>query len=593
MFDPNKAPATLPELAHRTFTKFVERPYLGQKNKQTKQYEYVTYGAIAMRIRHLAGAFLELDLERGTRVAILAENGPSWAIIDLAAQMCGLIVVPLYSTLPSNQVQVILADCGAAAVFTSDEKQGAKIEAIIGELPELKHRWSFSDIPTLEEKGAAFLNATPGLYESTWPAAMADDVATIIYTSGTTGTPKGVMLTHRNFISNAEGIVKLAPHLSEEDIFLSFLPLAHVYERLAGHILPLRLGASVAYCESIFTVDKNLGEAKPTMMTCVPRLYESTREKLMNANGVPKEKRDTYFAAIALAIKAGKVKGQLPGAPRLSIIEKIKFFIYDRVVYSRIREGFGGRMKHFISGGAPMSDELGALFLGVGLEILEGYGLTETSPVIAVNVPGGPRLGTVGPPLPGVEVKIASDGEILTRGNSVMKGYWNKPEETAQAIDEQGWFHTGDIGVLQDGWLKITDRKKDLIILGNGKNVAPQPIEIRLQESRYIAQAVLVGDSQKSVSALIVPNFPALHEWAKEQSLTEPDDEALIKNAKTVALFKAEVEAQTGNLADFEKVRKFALLPEALSAQKGELTPTLKVKRKVVAEKYGSLLGGG
>jgi long-chain acyl-CoA synthetase len=591
VFDPNKAPATLPEMAHRTFTKFVERPYLGQKNKQTKQYEYVTYGAVAMRIRHLAGAFLELDFERGTRVAILAENGPSWAIVDLAAQMCGLIVVPLYSTLPAGQVQGILSDCGATAVFTSDEKQGAKIAEIAAQLPELQHTWSFADIPGLETRGAAFLETVPGLYESTWPAALADDVATIIYTSGTTGTPKGVMLTHRNFTTNAEGVVKIAPHLSEEEVFLSFLPLAHVYERLAGHYLPLRLGASIAYCESVFTVDKNLGEAKPTMMTCVPRLYESTREKLMNASGVPKEKRDTYFAAIALAIKSGKVKGKVPGAPRLSLVEKIKFMIYDRVVYSRIREGFGGRMKHFISGGAPMSDELGALFLGVGLEILEGYGLTETSPVIAVNLPGAPRLGTVGPPFPGVEVKIAPDGEILTRGACVMKGYWEKPVETAEAIDEQGWFHTGDIGILQDGWLKITDRKKDLLVLGNGKNVAPQPIEIQLQESRYIAQAVLLGDSQKSVSALIVPNFPALHEWAKAQNLGELDDAALIQQTATLSLFKAEIEAQTSHLADYEKVRKFALLPETLSTQKGEMTPTLKIKRKVVSEKYGSLLG--
>jgi long-chain acyl-CoA synthetase len=592
VFDPNKAPATLPELAHRTFTKFVDRPYLGQKNKTTKQYDYVPYGAIATRIRNLAGQFLKLDLERGTRVAILAENGPAWAIVDLAAQMCGLIVVPLYSTLPANQVQIMLADCTATAVFTSEEKQTAKIEAIRAELPSLQHVWSFADLPELERDGELFLNSSPGIYESTWPAALADDVATIIYTSGTTGTPKGVMLTHRNFIANVEGVVKLAPHLSEADIFLSFLPLAHVYERMAGHYLPLRLGASIAYCESIFTVDKNLAEAKPTMMTCVPRLYESTREKLMDAKGVPKEKRDTYFAAIQLAIKAGKVKGRLPGAPGLSLIEKIKFFFYDRAVYSRIREGFGGRMKHFISGGAPMSDELGALFLGVGLEILEGYGLTETSPVIAVNAPGAPVLGTVGPPLPGVEVKIAADGEILTRGASVMKGYWEKPKETAEAIDPEGWFHTGDIGVLKDGQLKITDRKKDLLVLGNGKNVAPQPIEIRLQESRYIAQAVLLGDSQKSVSALVVPNFPNLHEWAKAQNISEADDTALIKNAAVLALYKKEIEAQTANLADFEKIRKFALLPESLSTQNGELTPTLKVKRKVVAEKYGSLLGG-
>ncbi|HEX9995896.1 MAG TPA: long-chain fatty acid--CoA ligase [Abditibacterium sp.] len=591
MFDPNKAPATLPELAHRTFTRHAARPYLGQKNKTTKQYEFETYAAIATRIRNLAGAFLELDFERGTRVAILGENGPSWAILDLAAQMCGLIVVPLYSTLPANQIETILADCGAAAIFVSDANQNGKIESIRANLADLKHVWTFDDLGDLEKNGAAFLEKTPGLYEATWPAALPDDVATIIYTSGTTGTPKGVMLTHRNFVANAEGIVQIAPHLNETEVFLSFLPLAHVYERLAGHFLPLRLGASIAYCESLFTVDKNLGEARPTMMTCVPRLYESTREKILSASKVPKEKRETYFAAIDLAIKAGKAKGKAPGAHSLSIVEKIKFMIYDRVVYSKIRDGFGGRLKHFISGGAPMSNELGALFLGVGLEILEGYGLTETSPVIAVNLPGKPVLGTVGPPLPGIEVQIAPDGEILTRGACVMKGYWNKPTETAEAIDKDGWFHTGDIGVLEGGRVKITDRKKDLLILGNGKNVAPQPIEIRLQESPFIAQAVLLGDSQKAIAALLVPNFPALREWAKTQNLNVEDDADLVKNPAVLAHFKAQIEAQTTHLADFEKIRKFALLPEALSSQNGELTPTLKVKRRVVSEKYGALVG--
>ena len=591
MFDPNKAPATLPELAHRTFTKFAARPYLGQKNKTSKQYEFETYAAISTRIKNLAGAWLQLDFERGTRVAILGENGPNWAILDLAAQMCGLIVVPLYSTLPANQIETILADCGAAAIFVSDANQGGKIESIRAQLPELKHVWTFDDLGELEKSGAAFLEKTPGLYEATWPAALPDDVATIIYTSGTTGTPKGVMLTHRNFVANAEGIVKIAPHLDENEVFLSFLPLAHVYERLAGHFLPLRLGASIAYCESLFTVDKNLAEARPTMMTCVPRLYESTREKIQSASKVPKEKRETYFAAIELAIKAGKAKGKAPGAPSLSIIEKIKFMIYDRVVYSKIRDGFGGRLKHFISGGAPMSNELGALFLGVGLEILEGYGLTETSPVIAVNLPGKPVLGTVGPPLPGIEVQIAPDGEILTRGACVMKGYWNKPVETAEAIDKDGWFHTGDIGVLDGGRVKITDRKKDLLVLGNGKNVAPQPIEIALQESPLIAQAVLLGDSQKAIAALIVPNFPNLREWAKTQNISAENDADLVKNLAVLAHFKAQIEALTPHLADFEKIRKFALISEPFSAQNGELTPTLKVKRRVVAEKYGALVG--
>lgn len=591
VFDPNKAPATLPEMAHRTFTRFAARPYLGLKNKATKQYEFVTYGEIAARVQNLSGALLQLDFERGTRVAVLGENGPEWAILDLACQMCGLIVVPLFSSLPPNQIQTILADCSASVLFAGDAKQLAKIDEIREQLPDLHHVFEFENLAQMESEGAAFLAAHPGRYETTWPAALPDDIATIIYTSGTTGNPKGVMLCHRSFTVNAEGILAIAPHLNEGEVFLSFLPLAHVYERLAGHFLPLRLGASIAYCESLFTVDKNLAEAKPTMMTCVPRLYESTRDKLLSASGVPKEKRETYLAALQLATKAGLSKGHFPGAPSLSLVEKIKFALYDRAVYSKIRDKFGGRLKHFISGGAPIAPELGALFLGVGLEVLEGYGLTETSPVIAVNRPGKPALGTVGPPLPGVEVRIADDGEILTRGACVMKGYWGNPEATAAAIDPEGWFHTGDIGVLVGGNLKITDRKKDLLILANGKNVAPQPIEIRLQESRYIAQAVLLGDKAKAIAALVVPNFPALHEWAKSEKIEAENDAMLIREARVVALFKAEIEAQTAGLADFEKVRKFALLPAPFSVGEGELTPTLKVKRRVVAEKYGALVG--
>ncbi len=578
-------------MAHRTFTKFAARPYLGVKNPATKQFEFKTYAEIAARVKNLAGALLQLDFERGTRVAILSENGPDWAILDLASQMCGLIVVPLFSSLPANQIEVILADCTATVLFTGDAKQAKKIAEIRANLPHLSHVFEFAALTKMEGDGADFLAKNPGLYEATWPAALPDDVATIIYTSGTTGQPKGVMLCHRSFIVNAEGILTIAPHLDESEVFLSFLPLAHVYERLAGHFLPLRLGGCIAYCESLFTVDKNLAEARPTMMTCVPRLYESTREKLLSASGVPKEKRETYLAALQLATKAGLSKGHFPGAPSLSLIEKIKFAIYNRVVYSKIRERFGGRLKHFISGGAPIAPELGALFLGVGLEVLEGYGLTETAPVIAVNRPGKPALGTVGPPLPGVELQIAEDGEILTRGACVMKGYWNNPDATSAAIDAQGWFHTGDIGVLVDGNLKITDRKKDLIILANGKNVAPQPIEIRLQESKYIAQAVLLGDKQKAVAALVVPHFPALHEWAKTEGISFSDDAILVQEARVLALFKSEIEAQTLQCADFEKIRKFALLPVAFSAQNGEMTPTLKVKRRVVAERYGALVG--
>jgi long-chain acyl-CoA synthetase len=304
---------------------------------------------------------------------------------------------------------------------------------------------------------------------------------------------------------------------------------------------------------------------------------------------LPEKRKKTYNDALELAKKAGLHAGKFPGAPALSLIERVKYWFYDRVVYAKVRERFGGRLKHFVSGGAPMAPELGALFIGLGLETLEGYGLTETAPVIAVNMPGHPRLGTVGPPLPGVEVKIESDGEIVVRGATVMKGYWNKPEATREVLTNDGWFHTGDIGELNDGILKITDRKKDLLVLANGKKVAPQPIELRLQESRYISQVVLLGDKMKAVTALIVPNFPALREWSAKSGLAIHDDAELVKNAEVAKLFRKEVDSQTDDLADFEKIRKIVILEEAFSPQNGELTPTLKIKRNVVAKRYANL----
>jgi long-chain acyl-CoA synthetase len=352
------------------------------------------------------------------------------------------------------------------------------------------------------------------------------------------------------------------------------------------------LGAAIAYAESLFTLDKNLREARPTLMLCVPRLYESLRDKLHGAaTSLPESQRGKYLDAIKLAQKSGAAQGHLNGAPGLGLIENLKLRVYDAKVYSKIRERFGGRLKAFISGGAPMSGELGALFLGAGLNILEGYGLTETSPVIAVNRPRRVRLGTVGEPLDSVTIKIADDGEILVRGASIMKGYWNKPEATAEAIDKDGWFHTGDIGEFKDNYLKITDRKKDLLVLANGKKVAPAPIEMKLAESPLIEQVVLLGDHHKGVVALLVPDMKALQEFAKTENLGTISEEELVQQPAVNKLMRGEVERLTGHLADFEKVKKIALVPQPFSVEGGELTPTLKIKRKVVSEKYAALIG--
>jgi long-chain acyl-CoA synthetase len=609
MLDPTKAPQTLAELAQRSFVHFVDRPCLGAKDRATKAYKYLTYGEVAARVRHVAGGLTDLGMVRGDRAAILAESRPEWAIADLACQMLGVASVPLFSTLPSSQIAGILRDSGARLVFVSDAAQRQKVESVREQLPDLEHIVVMdaddavagtTAFAALEAAGAKYFETRPGEFEMIWPAAAADDVATIIYTSGTTGEPKGVMLSHRNLIANIEPISQLLQKFygMQDDTFLSFLPLAHIFERTAGFYVPIRLGCAIAYTESLRTVDKNMQEVQPTFMFCVPRLYETIRDKLVaQASTLPAGKQEKYLDALQLAKKAGASRGGLrlngQAAPGLSLMENLKYKVYDAMVYSKIREKFGGRLKAFVSGGAPMPPELGALFFGVGITILEGYGLTETSPVIAVNVPGRVRLGTIGEILPGVEVKIAPDGEILARGPSIMKGYWNKPQETKEAIDAEGWFHTGDIGVLEDGYLSITDRKKDLLVLANGKKVAPLPIETRLSQSSYINQVVLLGDKQKAVSALIVPQLDALRLYAAKQNLGINDDAELLASPAITKVIRDEIDAISGDLADFEKVKKFTLLPNSFTVEGGELTPTLKIKRRVIAEKYASLLGNG
>lgn len=604
MFDPSKAPTTIGAMTQRSFIDHAPRPFLGAKTKGTAGYQFATYGDIAGRVKDVAGGLMQLGLQRGDRVALLAENRPEWAIADLACQMLGIVTVSLFSTLPPPQVRYILEDSGAVAVVVSNSTQVDKLRAIPEPLAELRYAIAMDEsaatgpigeVATLalahvERDGRAYHQAHPTDYETAWPAGMADDVATLIYTSGTTGDPKGVMLTHRNLISNIEAILPLLDW-SIDDVFLSFLPLAHVYERTMGYYLPVRLGASIAYCESLFTVDKNMTEVRPTIMLCVPRLLESIGDKLRGAaESLPAKVRGKYEDALRLAIKAGGARGRLPGSAPLGLMEKIKYRVYDAKVYTKIRERFGGRLRAFVSGGAPLSPEIGALFMGLTVDIWEGYGLTETSPVISVNRPRRVRLDTVGEIVGSVQVRIASDGEIQVCGPSVMKGYWNKPDATAAVLDDEGWFSTGDIGAVQDTYLLITDRKKDILVLANGKNVAPVPIEMRLQQSPYVAQVVLLGDKQKAVSALIVPQLDALKNYAKQQNVEFADDEALLQAPAIKKLLRDEIDSRTKDLADFEKVRSFVLLAKPFSIENGEMTPTLKLKRRVIAERYGNLV---
>ena len=415
-----------------------------------------------------------------------------------------------------------------------------------------------------------------------------DDLATIIYTSGTTGDPKGVMLTHSNIVFDVKASTAAFAGLDHHDVALSFLPLCHIFERMAEYLM-LHHGVTIAYAEGVEQVVANLAEVRPTLMCSVPRFYEKVHVRVREKVAKDPPYRQRLFA---WALRVGgeafqhRVNRTSPG-PAL----RLKHALADRLVFQKIRARVGGRIRIFISGGAPLAKEVAEFFGAAGLLILEGYGLSETSPVIAVNTPDAIRPGTVGRPIPGVEVKIAPDGEILTRGPHVMKGYFRKPEATAAAIDDEGWFHTGDIGHLDaDGFLVITDRKKDLIVTSGGKKVAPQPIENRLKTNPFIAEVVIVGNRRNFPAALVVPNFEALEGWARQHGVAFADREDLIRRPEVVALYERLVQEMTPDLAQFEKIKKIALLPREFSLEAGELTPTLKVRRSVVEEKYKDVI---
>ncbi len=566
--------------------------------KENGSYQPITYTEMNERVRALAAALIALGLEHGDRVGLLSENRPEWAITDIALLTIGTVNVPLYSTLPPAQIEYILANSEARAVFVSSQKQLEKVIAIREQVPLIRHVILMDPTASLPEGVLSFTalieqgRAMPEGDSSVQARAeqvKPEDLASIIYTSGTTGNPKGAMLSHDNFMSNAQAAAPMVT-IHPSDVFLSFLPLSHVFERMAGHYFPLLVGATIAYAESVFTVQTNMGETHPTIMASVPRLYESIHSRL--ADGIQRRpSRERKMAEWAVGVGT-RYHAPRWGGPPPGLMTRLLYPIADRLVLSKMREkATGGRLRFFISGGAPLPTETGRYLTAIGLNILEGYGLTETSPVISLNPPTGIRIGTVGVTVPGVEVRIADDGEILSRGPHIMRGYFNMPEATEQAINADGWFHTGDIGIIDgSGYLHITDRKKDILVLANGKNVAPQPIENTLKASPYVSAAVLFGDRQPQVVALIVPDLDHLKRWAREQGFETKDVPALLKRPEVIKLYKQEIERLSGELADFERIKRFALLTREFSAEQGELTPTLKIKRKAVAANFSAEL---
>jgi long-chain acyl-CoA synthetase len=548
------------------------------------------------RVRRVALGLHALGLGRGERAGILSESSPEWVVVDVGCQFAGVINVPVYPTLAPQQVCYILEDSGARLLFVQNSAALERVRAAVGgckgllNVVVMEGEASGDGALTLEEleaRGAELEASRPGLLEEVSGAISPEDLATIIYTSGTTGEPKGVMLTHSNVVSNLIGTSERLA-FTPEDVVLSVLPLSHVFERGAMYMY-LHHGAKIYFAESIEKVGANLREVRPTLVVAVPRLYEKiyARIKEKAAEG-GKAKTAILMWAVRVARQwAQRVVWKRPVPAWLALEHKLA----SRIVFSKWRDGVGGRIRLFLAGGAALPEELGLIFYGAGLPIVQGYGLTETSPVITVNGPVDNRVGTVGRPIRHVEVRIAEDGEIESRGPNVMRGYYNKPEATREVFTTDGWFKTGDIGTLDaEGYLRITDRKKELFKTSGGKYVAPQPIEQRIKRSRFVNQVVLIGNGRKFAAALIVPDWEMLRSYAQHKGLDCKTPSEFCRHPRVIDLFQRQVDSVTEDLSRFERVKRVALLERELTVEGGELTPTLKVKRRVVDDKYKEVI---
>ena len=584
-------------------------------------------------VRDLSLGLGALGVGPRDRVAILSDSRPEWVVSDLAILTAGAVTVPVYPTLPANQVGYILAHSGARVVAVADEEQAAKVRAARKEAPAVEAIVVFDgaapaagaadpaapaagadavdagaagsgageaeaetplreySLAEIRERGHQRLMTENGLgriFKERAHAIEPDALATIIYTSGTTGHPKGVMLSHRNFLANVADVNQVIG-ISEDDTALSFLPLSHAFERTTVYMY-LYNGATFIFAESLETIGRDMQQVRPTVMTGVPRVFEKVRARVVAAVAEAPRVRQALFAwatGVGHAMAGAQTGGRKPG-----LWTRLRAPIADRLVLSKIRARTGGRLRFVCSGSAPLSREVAEFLYAVGLPVLEGYGLTETAPVLTVNPQGAARIGTVGPALPRVELRIADDGEVLARGPNIMMGYYQNPEATAECIRE-GWFHTGDIGRLDDdGYLTITDRKKEILVTAGGKNVAPQPIEALLKRDPIVAEAMLVGDRRPYVSAVLVPDAATLEQRLAASGIASGSLGDLVGRADVRALFQPIVDEANAELASFEQVKRFALLPAQFSIDTGELTPTLKLKRRVVMERWQDAIEG-
>ena len=546
------------------------------------EWEQITARTLVGRVRAVIETLDRWGIGKGDRVALVSENRWEWAAVDFATLAVGAVDVPLYQTLTPEQMGFILRDSGARAIFVSSRDQYTKLTQA-GDLPALEHvavfdRGDFENAELFADivKNAAQLEAADESFLKRLDAVKPEDLASIVYTSGTTGDPKGVMLTHRNLASNlrhsTDGL-----DIEAGDTVISFLPLSHALARHLDYAI-YGLGGVLAYLPRFEGLAKAMKEVRPTVFLAVPRVFEKVRHTVEGRAEGFRLKILRWALRVGAAHRDEIQQGVRP--------DSLLWKLADKLVYSKIREAFGGRAKLFISGGAPLGRETAEWFLDVGIRIFEGYGLTETSPVISRNTFQGARLGTVGTILPNVEVRIAEDGEIETRGDSVFAGYWQKEEATRKEFTDDGWFRTGDIGSLEDGFLTITDRKKELLKTSGGKYIAPQPIESRLKNDPLVGHAAIVGDNRKFVSVLVSPNFETLQGWAKKNGVASTDRAALVKDPRVQKVYKDIADRVNGTLAHFESIKKVSVVPDEWTVESGELTPSMKLKRRVVLEKY-------
>jgi long-chain acyl-CoA synthetase len=586
-----------------TLIEAFERIARNHKRSDTLNYKrdgrWISISADEMisRTRHIAAGLYSLGVRPGDRVALLSESRPEWTLTDAGCLFAGAIDVPIYPTLTPPQVRYILKDSGARVLVLSTHRKFLEVKEILRECPAVEQVVFFDGpdvdntqgitLAELERRGQILEAEKSHLIDDLAHSITPDQLATIIYTSGTTGEPKGVMLTHANLISN---LIDGAGNLSfdENDIALSVLPLSHIFERQAMYMY-LYQGMAVYYAESLETIGPNLREVCPTILVGVPRIFEKIYDRIKERVAA---KGRLNVAVLSWAVSVAKAYARFEVNKRkVPAVLALKHKLATKLVFSKWRQAFGGRIRLLVSGGAALPEELGYIYLGAGIPIIQGYGLTETSPVITTGRLEDNRIGTVGKPIPRVEIRIAADGEIETRGPNVMLGYYNKPEETRAVFTEDGWFKTGDIGTIDaDGFLRITDRKKELFKTSGGKYISPQPIEQMIKGSRFVNQVVLIGNGRKFPAALIVPNWQQIESYAQLKGINVTSHAELCRHERIIDLFERQIAALTLELAQYERVKKVTLLENEFTIEGGELTPTLKVKRRVIDEKYRSVI---